>query len=210
MSDHDDFASMPPPRTLSLPRRGGPLLRAQEAAAATSEARRSIDAIISQSRAPWGVAAPLDVAQTEELQKAVRSLEAALAERDVAVAEAELKLAERERELAETEALLSARERVLRAAVRPAAGAAVSGEQAEALRKLREEIERQEATLAEQRVALREREEFLEQSEARLFAKMQEQQEKETELEQREEDLKRRLRLAGLLPEEPPPVIEKA
>ncbi|WP_415907731.1 hypothetical protein [Oleiharenicola sp. Vm1] len=47
-------------RPLVLPRRASPLLRAQEAAAATTaataEARKSIDAIISQSRAPGAAA----------------------------------------------------------------------------------------------------------------------------------------------------------
>lgn len=203
-------------KPLVLPRRSSPLLRAQEAAAATTaataEARKSIDAIFSQSRAPWGGATALSGSQVEELQKAIRGLEAKLAERDLAVSEAQARLAERERELAEAEALLAARERVIEAARRqPAApAAAVSSEQAEAMKKLKEELDRQEASIKEQREAQREREEFLEQSEATLFAKMQEQQEKETELEQLAEDLKRKAKQLGLGGDEPPEVREKA
>jgi len=191
-------------------------LRAQEATAATNEAttvaRKSIDAIISQSRSPWGGAAALSSGQVEELQKVIRSLEAKLAERDLAVAEAENRLAERERELAEAEALLAARERVLELAGRQPAVAAthVSAEQKEALNKLKEALDRRESTLKEQQAALHEREEFLEQSEATLFAKMQSQQEKETELEQMAEDLTRKARQLGLLPAAPEEPTEKA
>lgn len=205
-------------KPLVLPRRASPLLRAQEAAAATTaataEARKSIDAIFSQSRAPWdgGAAPALSSTQVEELQKAIRALEAKLAERDLAVSEAQSRLAERERELAEAEALLAARERVIEAARKQptAPNAAVSNEQLEAMKKLKEELDRQEASLKEQRAALREREEFMEQSEATLFTKMQEQQEKETELEQAAEDLKRKARQLGLGGDEPPEIREKA
>lgn len=196
-----------------LPRRASPLLRAQEANFATEEARKSIDAILSQSRPPWdGSGTPmLSGSQIEDLQKAVRALEMKVAERDQAVSEAQTRLAERERELAEAEALLAARERVIEAARKePSVTAVVSTEQAEALKKLKEELDRQENSLKEQRQALREREEFLDQSEAMLFSKMQQQQEKETELEQQAEDLKRKARQLGLLKDEPPEPIEKA
>lgn len=199
-------------KPLVLPRRASPLQRAQEASAATAEARRSIDAIFSQSRPPWGGEATLSGRQIEELQKAIRGLEAKLAERDLALSEAQAKLSERERELAEAEALLAARERVIEAARREPAAAspAVSTEEMEALKKLKEELDRQETSLKEQRAALKEREDFLEQSEAMLFSKMQAQQEKETELEQKEEDLRRKMKQMGLLKDEPPPPIEKA
>lgn len=204
------------PKPLVLPRRANPLLRAQEAAAASSAAtlgaRKSIDAIISQSRAPWGGAAALSGNQVDELQKAIRGLETKLAERDLAVAEAQNRLAERERELAEAEALLAARERVLEVARKQptATETGVSAEQWEALRKLKEELDRQEASVKEQQQTLREREEFLEQSETALFAKMQQQQEKETELEQLVEDLDRKARQLGLAPAEPEEPREKA
>lgn len=199
-------------KPLVLPRRASPLQRAQEATVATVEARRSIDSIFSQSRAPWNAAAgSLSGSQVEELEKAIRALEAKVAERDAAVAEAQAKLAERERELAEAEALLVARERVIEAARRqPVSNEGISPEQQEALKKLKEELDRQEASLKEQRQVLKDREEFLDQSEATLFQKMQEQQEKETELEQKEEDLKRKMRQLGLLKDEPPEPIEKA
>lgn len=197
-------------RPLVLPRRSSPLARAQEAGAATADARKSIDAIISQSRPPWGGAPALSGPQVDDLEKAVRALETRLAERDHALAEAESKLAERERELAEAEALLAARERVIQSAKPSSPSAAVSAEHAEALKKLREELDRREESLREQRAALKEREDFLDQSESMLFSKMQQQQEKETELEQMEEDLRRKMRQLGLLKDEPAPEIEKA
>lgn len=196
-----------------LPRRVSALQRAQEASQATAAARKSIDAIMSSSRAPWGGKAALSGSQVEELEKALRALEAKAAEREMALTEAENKLAERDRALAETEALLQAREKVIDAMRKqppPEAGAAVNPEEREALHKLKEELDRQEANLKEQRQALQDREEFLNQSETALFEKMQAQQEKETELEQKEEDLKKLARQAGVLKDEPKQPIEKA
>lgn len=199
------------PKPLVLPRRISPLQRAQEAARATVEARKSIDAILSQSRAPWGSGQALSGSQVENLEKAIRALEAKLMERDLAVADAQAKLADRERALAETEALLAAREKVIAAAkAAPAPAGQVSKEQEEAMKKLKEELDRQELSLTEQRQALKEREEFLDQSEAALFEKMQAQQEKETELEQKAEDIKRAMRKAGMLKDEPSEPMEKA
>jgi chromosome segregation ATPase len=201
-------------KPLVLPRRASPLVRAQEANAASVEARKSIEAIFSQSRPPWAGAAALSGSQVEELQKAVRVLEAKVAERDHAVMEAQARLAERERELAEAEALLAARERVVAAATRQASAVApespASREEVEALQTLRAELDRQEGSLKEQRQAVKEREDFLDQSESLLFSKMQQQQEKETELEQKEADLRRMMKQLGLLKDEPPPEIEKA
>lgn len=200
-------------KPLVLPRRISPLQRAQEASQATAEARRSIDAIMSQSRAPWGGQPALSGQQVENLEKALRALEAKVAEREMALAEAENKLAERDRELAETEALLQAREKVIDAMRKqpaPSAGTVVNPEELEALRKLKEELDRQEASMKEQRQALKEREEFIEQSETSLFEKMQAQQEKETELEQKAEDVKRAMIRAGLIKEEPKEPMEKA
>ncbi len=200
-------------KPLVLPRRVSPLQRAQEASQATAAARRSIDAIMSQSRAPWGGKTALSSSQVEGLEKALRALETKVAEREMALAEAENKLAERDRVLAETEAMLQAREKVIDAMRKQpsaSAGSAVNPEELEALSKLKEEMDRQEASLKEQRQAQKEREEFLEQSEASLFEKMQAQQEKETELEQKSEDLKRAMLKAGLIKEEPKGPMEKA
>jgi chromosome segregation ATPase len=202
------------PKPLVLPRRTSPLQRAQEATQATAEARKSINTIMSQSRPPWGGTPTLSGSQVEALEKALRALEAKVGEREMALAEAENKLAEKDRALAETEALLQAREKVIDAmrkeqANRGSAGAG-SAEELAALTKLKEELDRQEASLKEQRAALQEREDFLNQSEAMLFEKMQAQQEKETELEQRAEDLKKALQKAGLAPAEPKGPIEKA
>lgn len=199
-------------KPLVLPRRVSPLQRAQEASQATAAARKSIDAIMSSSRAPWGGKIPLNGLQVEELEKALRALEAKASEREMALAEAENKLAERDRALAETEALLQAREKVIEAMRKqPVTEAAnVNPAEMEALTKLKEELDRQEATLKEQRQQLQEREDFLNQSEAALFEKMQAQQEKETELEQKEEDLKKLARQAGVLKNEPKQPIEKA
>ena len=115
-----------------------------------------------------------------------------------------------ERELAEAEALLAARERLIRSAKTPPPATIASPEHVEALRRLQEELDRQENSLREQRATLKEREDFLDQSEALLASKMQQQQEKETELEQMEDDLRRKLRQLGLLKAEPPPEIEHA
>ncbi|MEI6107712.1 MAG: hypothetical protein WCR49_11940 [Opitutae bacterium] len=168
---------------------------------------------MSQSRPPWGGKPMLSGSQVEELEKALRALEAKVGEREMALAEAETKLAERDRALAETEALLQAREKVIDAMRKqPAAqaGAAINPEEMAALGKLKEELDRQEASMKEQRAAIKEREEFLEQSEASLFEKMQAQQEQETEIEQQREDLKRAMLKAGLIKEEPKGPMEKA
>jgi chromosome segregation ATPase len=199
-------------KPLVLPRRASPLQRAQEASQATAEARKSIGAIMSQSRPPWGGKPMLSGSQVEELEKALRALEAKVGEREMALAEAETKLAERDRALAETEALLQAREKVIDAMRKQPAvqTGAVNPEEMAALGKLKEELDRQEAAMKEQRAAIKEREEFLEQSEASLFEKMQAQQEQETEIEQQREDLKRAMLKAGLLKEEPKGPMEKA
>jgi septal ring factor EnvC (AmiA/AmiB activator) len=202
-------------KPLVLPRRVSPLQRAQEASQATAEARRSIDAIMSQSRTPWTSGKPaLSGTQVEGLEKALRALETKVAEREMALAEAENKLSERDRALAEMEALLLAREKVIDAMRKqpPATGGSsgVNPAELEALGKLKEELDRQEASMKEQRQANKEREEFLEQSEAALFEKMQAQQERETELEQKAEDVKRAMLKAGLIKEEPKGPMEKA
>ncbi len=200
-------------KPLVLPRRASPLQRAQEASQATAAARKSIDAIMSSSRAPWGGKTALSGSQVEELEKALRALEAKASEREMALAEAENKLAERDRALAETEALLQAREKVIDAMRKqpaPQEGGGINPAEMEALAKLKEELDRQESSMKEQRQALQEREEFLNQSEASLFEKMQAQQEKETELEQKAEDLKRAMQRAGLAKDEPKEPMEKA
>jgi chromosome segregation ATPase len=200
-------------KPLVLPRRLSPLQRAQEATQATAEARKSIGAIISQSRPPWGGKPTLSGSQVDELEKALRALEAKVGEREMALADAENKLVERDRALAETEALLQAREKVIDAMRKqpaPQAAASVNPEEMAALARLKEELDRQEASMKEQRAALKEREEFLEQSEAALFEKMQAQQEKETELEQKAEDLKKGMLRAGLTKPEPKEPMEKA
>ena len=202
-------------KPLVLPRRVSPLQRAQEASQATAEARRSIDAIMSQSRTPWTSGKPaLSGTQVEGLEKALRALETKVAEREMALAEAENKLSERDRALAEMEALLLAREKVIDAMRKqpPATGitSGVNPAELEALGKLKEELDRQEASMREQRQAIKEREEFLEQSEASLFEKMQTQQERETELEQKAEDVKRAMLKAGMIKADPKEPMEKA
>ena len=101
-------------RVLTLPRRqiGA---RAPEIAEASAEARKSINAIISVTRTPWGEARPLDLVQMGELEKNLRELEQKLAEREREIAELEVMLAGRERDLAESEALIMAREKLLEA-----------------------------------------------------------------------------------------------
>lgn len=205
-------AEKPTVKPLTLPRRVSLLQRAHEASQASAETRRSIDAIISQSRSPWGEAPQaMSVDKVQELEKMLRSLEGKLAERDITIAEAVYRLAERERELAEMEALHEARERVARTMPQPAQTEGPSSlEQSDAFQKLKEELDRQEQSIREQRVAMQEQVEFMEQSEAALFDKMQKQQEKETELEQLGEEVRRKMRQLGLLPVETPEPMEKA
>lgn len=184
---------------LVLPRRMGRTRSPFAVSDASAEARRQIENIVSVTRAPWGeqlAAIPSD--QAVELEKSLRLLEGKLAQRERDLEELEVRLAEREREIAETEALMLARQRLFDAARRQpvraeeAAAAPVSSEERSALQLLKEELERQEASLREHRAALKEREVFLEESENRLFEKVQLQQETETELEQREDDLRQR------------------
>lgn len=128
---------------------------------------------------------------SDEVDKFARQMEAAFAERERQIAEAEARMADRARDLDEMEALLRARESLI-AATRlrdSKSRMEITPREAAALNQLKEELERQEASLREARAAIREREVFLEESENRLFAKVQEHQEKETELEQREEEL---------------------
>jgi len=139
---------------------------------------------------PQGNATP---ALGADVARLFRQMEMALAERERALTEAEAHMADRTRDLDEMEALLRAREALLASTrLRRSNRQTVSPREAEALRQLKAELDRQEAGLREARQALREREQFMEASEARLFAKVQEHQERETELEQREEELNAR------------------
>ncbi|MGA3007532.1 MAG: hypothetical protein ABSE59_06535 [Opitutaceae bacterium] len=180
--------------SLALPRRQGGT-RAPEIAAASAEARKSINAIISVTRTPWGEARLLDSAQVGELEKSLRELEQKLVGREREIAELEVALASRERDMAESEALLLAREKLVDIARKnshtPGSRAATKEEQV-ALEHLRAELLRQENTLKEAKKSQREREQFLDESESKLFEKVQAQQEKETELDQREEELRAR------------------
>lgn len=145
-------------------------------------------------RTRLAAAQPVDTEAAAAAERLLRHREQALAERERIVADAEAQLAERTRDLDELDALLRAREALLASTRLRDSGkrGTVTLREAEALHQLKEELDRQEATLRDARVAVREREKFLEDSETRLFAKVQEQQEKETELEQREEDLRAR------------------
>jgi chromosome segregation ATPase len=194
--------NFPPPKpnpahkNLVLRRRRGLTHSPFEVSDTSLAARESIRAVVEATRAPFmGGHPPLDRSQASELEKSLRQLEASLAERERIATEVEMKLADREREMAEMEALLVAREQ-LHVATRKSGPAKVgiSKEEQEAVEKLRDELERQEATIKEERQALKERQEFLDEAETKLFEKVQAQQEKETELEQREEDLRARTR----------------
>lgn len=172
--------------------------------AASEEARRSIDAIVSATRSPFGqTPPPVPPSEANHLEQALRQLETRLGEKENALAELEARLAEREREIAEMEALLSAREKVIAAArasgTKPASP--LSAEEKTALEALRAELDRRENSLGELKRSLDLREKFIEENETRLFDKMQEQQEKENELEQKAEDLSQRA-------QRPPPAAE--
>ncbi|MBI4624613.1 MAG: PAS domain S-box protein [Verrucomicrobia bacterium] len=186
----------PNPTRLGSSGRPWLLERAQQANQASAEARRSIGAIISHTRTPWGGVGLLSRSEVEELERVIRLLEIRLDERELALAAAETKLTDKSRDIAEAEALLKARQKLLTALqVQPAQGdgaaaGTFSTEEIEALRKLKLELERQADSLTAAREELRLREEFVERSEAALMEKMQAQQERAIELEQLEEDLK--------------------
>lgn len=189
----------PSPVELALPRRTTPSIRATTRPETRSpfavvdgsqETRRQIAEVVEMIRAADATGG---TNHSDELKRSLEEFEARLGEREQTLDEREFKLAERQRELAENEALLEAREEVLVARSklkhpRPA----LSQEEKAAIKRLKEELDRQEALLLEGKEASRVREAFLEQSEAKLFEKVQDHQEKETELEQREEELKSR------------------
>lgn len=132
---------------------------------------------------------------TEDATRFFRQLETSLAERERAIGEAEARLMERTRDLDEMDALLRAREALLASTRLRHSGnrKVVTAREAEAVKNLKAELDKQEASVREAREALRAREKYLEECEIRLFEKVQQQQEKETELEQREEDLQTKL-----------------
>lgn len=184
--------------SLALPRRRstasiGDPSKAQALADATDEARRSIEQIVSVTKAPWGGAVSLSTEQVESMERALHSLENRLEEREHLVTELESRLADRERDLAEAEALLAARERVLQAARHAndhdEAQAPISTAERAALEALKAELDKQERSLMEQKNSLAEREHFLDENENKLFEKMQAQQELEMQLEQKAEEL---------------------
>lgn len=184
-----------PPPNLSLRRRPSQPRDPFVVSEASAVARESIRAIVSASRPPFGEASPAEMDRVIELQRTLRQLELSLAERERLIAENEARLVDRERDIAESAALLEARERMQEATrAQDPAPAEVSAKEAEALKQLRAELDRQEASLKDSREALREREQFIDASETKLFEKVQAQQEKEIELEQREEDLRARER----------------
>jgi len=181
--------------SLVLPRRRSPGVASEASmalVAASEETRRSFEKLVNSTRSPWGNTPEIAQAKVEEMQRLMLDLEAKLKEREHLVAELEAKLAERERDLAEAEALLNAREKVMEAAKRAAnksGGQPCSDEERSALQALKDELDRQEASVKEQKNFLAEREQFLEENENKLFSKMQEHQEREMQLEQLAEEL---------------------
>jgi chromosome segregation ATPase len=177
---------------LSLRRKASSTRSPFDVSAASAEARKQIDNIVSATRAPFAGAPAISSEQAGALQKSLREIEMRLAERERLVEEAEARLSDRERDLAEAEALIAARQKIIDAQKIAAPKAGVSKEEQAALEQLKAELDRQEATIREHKATLAEREQFLEENETKLFEKMMLQQEKETELEQRGEDLSAR------------------
>jgi chemotaxis regulatin CheY-phosphate phosphatase CheZ len=165
-----------------------------EISEASVAARQSIQAIVSATRSPFGTPVRLGDSQIADLERSMRNLELKLAERERMIGETEKRLAERERELYELEALLLAREKLLAASRQHAPAAPISAEEKAALVQLRDELERQQVSLAEAKQAIRDREQFLDESESKLFEKVQNQQEKEIQLDQKADDLRARER----------------
>jgi DNA repair exonuclease SbcCD ATPase subunit len=183
---------MPP--VLALPRRRGLTRPPMEISEASVAARQSIQAIVTATRSPFGIPVRLGDTQIADLERSMRGLELKLAERERMIGETEKRLAERERELYELEALLLAREKLLAASRQHAPAAPISAEEKAALVQLRDELERQQTSLAEARQGIRDREQFLDESEAKLFEKVQSQQEKEIQLDQKADDTRSRER----------------
>lgn len=167
-----------------------------EVSETAAETQKTITALRTVTRNPWGDPVDIGAEKIAELEKSLKQLSSKLEERERTLQEFEVRLLERERDMAETENLLRARESLLEASKAKSSGDSRPMSQAEeaALTKLKAEIERQQESLQEQRQAMREREAFLDESETKLFQKVQQHQEKETELEQTSEDLARRER----------------
>ncbi|HEU5079841.1 MAG TPA: hypothetical protein VFT72_11565 [Opitutaceae bacterium] len=163
-----------------------------------AETQKTITAIRTATRNPWGDPVDIGAEKIAELERSLKQLSTKLEERERTLQEFEARLLERERDMAETENLLRARESLLEASKAkqnsPGDSRPLSQAEEAALTKLKAEIERQQESLQGQRQAMREREAFLDESETKLFQKVQEHQEKETELEQLAEDLARRER----------------
>jgi (p)ppGpp synthase/HD superfamily hydrolase len=157
---------------------------------------RSIDKIIKQTNSPFGgEPRTLDKGQADELEAALRELEAQLHAREESIRLLEVKLADRERDLAETDALLRAREALFTAERRrdPAApGAGPITEELRAYEKLKAEVEAQVEGLKESKWQLREREKYLEEAETHLLDRMAAHHERETAVEKREAELRER------------------
>ncbi len=165
-----------------------------EISEASFAARQSIQAIVSATRSPFGTPVRLGDFQVADLERSLRNLELKLAERERIIGDTEKRLADRERELYELEALLLAREKLLAASRQHAPAVPISAEEKAALVQLRDELDRQQVSLAESKQGIRDREQFLDESESKLFEKVQAQQEKEIQLDQKADDLRARER----------------
>ena len=100
-------------RPLVLPRRR--LRSSADVSQAAAETQKTITAIRSATRNPWGEILNADAGKILELEKSLKMLAAKLEEREKSLEDFETRLAERERDLAETETLLKARESLLEA-----------------------------------------------------------------------------------------------
>src|SRR5882724_8413146 len=101
------------PPVLALPRRHGLTRPPIDISEASVAARKSIKAIVSATRSPFGVPRRLENSQIADLEHSLRNLELKLAERERMIGETENRLAEHVRQLYECEALLLAREKLL-------------------------------------------------------------------------------------------------
>ena len=137
----------PKPKTenpLVLPRRR--LRSPFEVSEATAETQKTIDALRSATRNPWGEPLNVDQQKMAGLEKSLRQLTQKLEERERSLQDLEARLTEREREIAEMENLLQARASLLEAAKNKSAASndsrQLSQEEQTALLKLKAEIER--------------------------------------------------------------------
>lgn len=130
--------------------------------------------------------------QAQEKEAYLLELEAEIFRREEALTDKEIRLAALERELNEKDALLEARIKVMETSsdrsISNSSSGHYSSEEFDALKRLKIELDAQEAALKQSRKDLQAREEYVEECENTLVTKSTELTEREAALEQLEDD----------------------